>query len=89
MLPLWVIVTTPLMARAGAQIDWLNVRISRLGQDEFFRVRSGGWIGYLRLWSASASGRSIGQPIDHNKAIYPGERDSANCCGCGNRAKWF
>jgi hypothetical protein len=71
--PLWVIVTTPLMARAGAQVDWLNIRISRLGQDDFFRVRSGGWIGYIVIVIGLAIWAPTGEPIDHNKAIYPSE----------------
>jgi hypothetical protein len=70
---LWVVVTTPLMARAGAQIDWLNVRITRLEQDEFFRVRSGGWIGYVVIVAGLALWAGSGQPLDHNKSIYPCE----------------
>lgn len=71
--PLWVIVTTPLMARAGAQIDWLNVRVSRLGQDDFFQVRSGGWIGYFAIVVSLAVWAPLGQPIEHNKTIFPSE----------------
>jgi hypothetical protein len=58
--PLCAMVVTPLLARAAAQIDWLNQRVSQLDQDEFFRVRSGGWIGYfaivvgLAVWAVSS-----------------------------------
>jgi len=69
--PLWIIVTTPLLARAGAQIDWLNLRVSRLGQDEFFQVRSGGWIGFAAIVAGLAVWAANGTPVDHNKAIYP------------------
>ena len=72
--PLWIVVTTPLLARAAAQIDWLNVRVTRLGQDDFFQVRSGGWIGFsalaigIAIWACSN-----GKPVDHDQAIYPSE----------------
>lgn len=69
--PLWVIVTTPLMARAGAQIEWLNVRISRLGQDDFFQVRSGGWIGFFAIVAGLAVWAASEKPLDHDKAVYP------------------
>jgi hypothetical protein len=69
--PLWIIVTTPLLARAGAQIDWLNVRISRMGQDDFFAARSGGWIGSFVIAAALAVWAASSQPIDHDKTIYP------------------
>ena len=72
-IPLWIVVTTPLLARAAAQIDWLNVRIARLKQDEFFRVRSGGWIGFIAIAIGLAVWAKFGKPVDHNKDIYPCE----------------
>ncbi len=68
--PLWVMTTIPLAARAGAQIDWLNVRTSRLEQDDFFRVRSGGWIGYIVVLIGLTVWAVAGKPVDHNPAIY-------------------
>lgn len=69
--PLWIVVTTPLLARAGAQIDWLNARVSRLGQDDFLAARSGGWIGCFVIAAALAVWAASDSPIDHDKKIYP------------------
>jgi hypothetical protein len=71
--PLWIVVTTPLLARAGAQIDWLNARVTRLGQDDFFQVRSGGWIGCIIIAGGLAVWAATGDPIDHDRTIYPSD----------------
>jgi hypothetical protein len=71
--PLWVVVVTPLLARAGAHIDWLNARVARLKQDEFFGVRAGGWIGFAIMVAALAVWAVTGKPVDHNRDIYPSD----------------
>lgn len=71
--PLWIVVVTPLLYRAGAQIDLVNARVAKLELDDFFRVRSGGWIGFAAVVIGLGWWAKTKEPIDHEKAIYPAD----------------
>lgn len=69
--PLFIAISTPLLARASAHIDWLNDRVARLKQDEFFRVRSGGWLGTGIVIIAMTAWTVMQKPLDHDRSIHP------------------
>jgi hypothetical protein len=69
--PIWVLVTTPLLARAALEIDWLNARFARMDLREFFQLRSGGWVGYAALLIGLAVWARFGTPVVFNPTAGP------------------
>jgi hypothetical protein len=66
--PLWVMVTTPLAARAALQIDWINARLARLDLRELFQARLGGWLGFGVVLTGLAAWAVCGRPLAHDPA---------------------
>lgn len=66
--PLWVMVTTPLAARAALDVAWVNARLARSDLREFFQVRTGGWVGFVAVLAGLAAWAAVGRPLAHDPA---------------------
>lgn len=76
-LPLWVVVSIPLMARTAAEIDWLNARLARLWEarpdyrELLDLLRDGGWIGTVVLAAGLIGWAALSPPLQHDEEYRP------------------
>jgi hypothetical protein len=66
--PLWVMVTTPLAARAALQIDWVNARFAKSDLREMLQARAGGWLGFAIMLAGLAGWAVCGRSLVHDPA---------------------
>lgn len=69
--PLWIVVATPLLARAAMQIDWLNAKLPRGEMLEFYQLRANGWLGLILIVLGLGVWVKVATPLQQNPKLFP------------------